>query len=618
MNSRSLPELPGQEIRIRLAIICIFVVASAATAAIIPSSNQIDWTQSGIPGGVAGASAIPNRATIYSTIRASAFGNDKADATVVIQSALNSCPANEVVYIPAGNYLIKGNITIPSNVTLRGAGPTQTILDAHGSGNALVTFGTGVIPRISSSVAIIGGATKGSNSITVSAASGISVGSLLMITELNDPTLVTIKGTESTCTWCDGGLGWNGTRAAGQTVLVTSVSGTTIRFFPALYMNYKSTLSPLATPFRAGCTNAGLENLQLYLNDTGYNENVLMQGSKYCWVLNVESNYADGDHFQAHYSYRGEIRHCYFHDGFIHGPGSTDDDVFIADKTSGYLVIDNILRRQHVGVMLNWGASGNVVAYNWFDGMFDSGSYNALFTAISMHGAHPMYNLIEGNIGMQVYLDSVWGSGSNNTMLRNWMKGITQVSNPLTGRGPPIGTPWWTCQADVAFQIGSPHLYDNFVGNIAGSPAQLAETSYNNRAKVLPSIGLVIAPAARSYDAASYNYTFGYGELSDDGRGAGDGPAAYNTATFSGEYQYANHAIYWNPNISSQTIPVSLFLSGKPSWFGNLAWPPVDPANPSSVTDSSIPAGYRWANGNGIEPGPDPGAEQPPGHGPRR
>jgi hypothetical protein len=73
-------------------------------------------------------------------------------------------------------------------------------------------------------------------------------------------------------------------------------------------MNYQSTLSPLATPFSAGCTNAGLENLQLYMNDTGYNENVLMQGCTYCWVLNIESNYADGDHFQAHFSYRGEIR----------------------------------------------------------------------------------------------------------------------------------------------------------------------------------------------------------------------------------------------------------------------------------------------------------------------
>jgi Pectate lyase superfamily protein len=80
---------------------------------------------------VAGASGIPNRTAIYATIDASAYGNDQTDATAAIQSALNNCPANEVVYIPAGTYLIKGSISIPSNVTLRGAGPTLTILDAR-------------------------------------------------------------------------------------------------------------------------------------------------------------------------------------------------------------------------------------------------------------------------------------------------------------------------------------------------------------------------------------------------------------------------------------------------------------------------------------------------------
>src|SRR5271166_8751 len=538
MKSRSLTQLNAQATRTCLRIMCVFIFAYTAGGAIIPPSNQIDWTQSGIPGG------IPNRTTIYSTINAATYGTDSTDATAAIQNALNSCPANQVVYIPAGTYRINGNITIPGNVTLRGAGPSSTILDAHGSGDAVVIFGSEITPNINTSVAITAGSTQGSSSVTLSSTTGIAVGSLLMITEINDPSFVTINGSEGACTWCDGGLGWNGTRVAGQTVKVTSVSGSTVGISPALYMTYKSTLSPLATPFSSGCVNAGLENLQLYMNNTGYNENVLMQGSANCWVLNIESNYADGDHFQAHFSYRGEIRHCYFHDGFVHGPGMTDDDVFIADKTSGFLVIDNILRRQHLGIMMNWGASGNVVAYNWFDGMFDSSGYNALFAAISMHGAHPMYNLIEGNIGMQIYLDSVWGSGSNNTMLRNWMKGITQVSDPLTGRGPLTGTPWWTPQADIAFQIGFPQVYDNFVGDIAGSPAQLAETSNN--------VGLLIAPASRSYDGATYSYTFGYGELSDDGSGAGDGPTAYNTATFSGEYEYANHAIYWNPNISSQ------------------------------------------------------------------
>lgn len=574
-----------------LAITCVLTCTHSAAGTIISAPNRIDWTQSGIPGG------IPARKTIYSTIRAAIYGSDSIDATAAIQSALNSCPANEVVYVPAGRYRINGKITIPSNVTLRGAGPSLTILDAHGSGNAVITFGSVTTPNISGSIAIIAGSTKGSGSITLSKTTGIAVGSLLMITELNDPSFVTINGSEGVCTWCDGGLGWNGTRAAGQTVMVTSISGRRIGISPPLYMNYSSSFSPLATPVRIGCINAGLENLQLYMNNTGYGENVLMQGSAYCWVLNIESNCSDGDHLQAHWSYRGEIRHSSFHDGFIHGPGSTDDDVFIADKTSGFLVIDNICTRQHVSIMLNWGASGNVIAYNYSTGNFDSGAYNALFTAISMHGSHPMFNLMEGNIGQQIYLDSVWGSGSNNTMLRNWIKGASLNQKPLTGRGPLTGRPWEEIQANRAMQIGFSHLNDNFVGNIVGSPEMLNLTFYNNGVTKLPSVGVLVAPSNRSYDAATYAYTFGYGELSDGGTGPGDGPAAFNSALIHGDYCFPTGAIIWNPKNSDHAIPNSLFLSGKPTWFGSLAWPPIDPNNPRSVSNTSIPAGYRFVNG---------------------
>jgi hypothetical protein len=44
------------------------------------------------------------------------------------------------------------------------------------------------------------------------------------------------------------------------------------------------------------------------------------------------------------------------------------------------------------------------------------------------------------------------------------------------------------------------------------------------------------------------------------------------------------------------TIPKSLFLAGKPGWFGDLAWPAFDPSRPNFSYDA-IPAGYRYVHG---------------------
>jgi hypothetical protein len=251
---------------------------------------------------------------------------------------------------------------------------------------------------VDAATGIAAGATAKSTSLTLQSASGLGVGSHLMVTQLNDPSYVTITTNNGSCTWCDGGIGWNGTRVQGQIVEVTGVSGNTVTISPALYLAYSRT--PLATPVSMGATNAGVENLQVYMNNSGFTANFLMQGASSSWIRNVESNYTDGNHADLHWSYRNEIRDSYFHDAWTHSAGSTDADIFIADKTSGTLVENNALRRLHQSIMLNWGAAGNVIAYNYIDNNFDSGGYNTLFGGLNVHGAHPMFNLWEGNMGL--------------------------------------------------------------------------------------------------------------------------------------------------------------------------------------------------------------------------
>src|SRR5215813_5912499 len=107
----------------------ILIVTSGATAWAAPWSGIIDptrvhdWSQ-------AGAGTIQNRTTICQTLNPGA-------TAAQINTAIQSCPAGQTVFLNAGTY----NLASPgivfnnkSNVTLRGAGPDQTQIKFSANG----------------------------------------------------------------------------------------------------------------------------------------------------------------------------------------------------------------------------------------------------------------------------------------------------------------------------------------------------------------------------------------------------------------------------------------------------------------------------------------------------
>jgi hypothetical protein len=535
---------------------------------ILDPTRAIDWSHVGVGG-------IPPRATACSTLNP----NGSNDMTATINSALSACSSGQAVVLASGTFRVNGNINVPANVTLRGAGANQTILDAHGSGSGVINLGSGspTYPGVS----VTSGATAGSTSIVVSSASGISVGTYLMITELNDSSYVTIQGGEGNCTWCDG---YGGTRARGQIVEVTSVAGTTIGFTRALYSAYSQT--PLVALMTA-TKYAGVEDLQVYSNNTGYVASFKMSGCAYCWIKGVESNYTDGDFVQVHYGYRDEVRDSYFSNAYAHSPGQTDSDVFIVNKTSASLVENNIIERGHASIMINWGAAGNVIAYNLTEGEFDSGSPNYAGGGIGFHGAHPQFNLLEGNITKGIEPDEIWGSSSTGTMFRNWTRGTTMACNPMKGRGTVNcsgSNGWWTFQGSRAMSIDHLATSYNFVGNVTGSDAQNALLAYGTQQTT--HVANLDYSSSRSYDSVNYNWTFGYGEGSDDGSGTGCAGSlnppchsanAYATSFLHGNYTHADGAINWANGVT-RTLPPSFYLSSTPAWWpSSLGFPAIGP-----------------------------------------
>ena len=62
-----------------------------------------------------------------------------------------------------------------------------------------------------------------------------------------------------------------------------------------------------------------------------------------------------------------------------------------------------------------------------------------------------------------------------------------------------------------------------------------------------------------------------------------DSTAVFDSAIIQGDYTYSDGTINWayggfsDSNASDHDLPTSMYLSSKPSWFGNIAWPPIGP-----------------------------------------
>jgi parallel beta-helix repeat protein len=550
-----------------ISIVCLIITSAilieSGFCEIIPPSRQVIWQgNAGVEGG------IPIRTNNCQTLTPG--GN--------IQTALNSCPAGQVVYLNSGTYTITSTLTIPANVTLRGAGVDSTILLSNSSVDPIVRIGSGYTEAVG--INITSGYTKGSSQIVVANASTISVGDLIRIDELNDATIpVTKEGYEGSCTWCGRD---NGNRVRAQVVKVTTKSGNTLNFTPAFFFNFSSGNIPQIQKLQTTTKYAGVENLTIKNGSSGGTSgrvNLDFYSAENCWVKNIKIDTCGKRGIDVRIdNYRIEVRDSYI-TGCLDAINSDTCYGLQLALSSNCLIENNIFYDTTDGPMLMWGASGNVVSYNYLYDVHRDKELDSWFWPDSWtHGAHTSFNLYEGNIMVSFASDFTWGSSSHNTFFRN----------RFLGKHPTFAWVEGTLQT-AAFNLGSINNFMNLVGNVLGTSGFHDGYEVNAPADIPSSkpiyiIGMfndarprqtVLRHANYDYYTNSTKYCDGSGEPGCQG---GDG---------------------------SHTLPSSLYLSSKPLWWGTLPWPAIGPdLNPMAGT---IPAKERY-EGMNIPPSNVPSA----------
>jgi len=567
------------------ALAALAPVAPAAAAplgaGVIPADRLTTWSP-GIPGG------IPAVTTVFRTIDAAAYGDDRTDATAAINGAIKaagevaSAARRQVVFLPAGRYRITGAIMLDrSHVVLRGAGPrlTHVRLDTKEDVSAVRV---GVFwPDYRPAVAVVGSVPRGARSITVADASGIQAGDVLQIDQLDDPSYV-VRGDQvyfkrgPRPTDAMGPSSPEGFRSVGQQVEVASKQGNVLTLTGPTHIAFDAPFSPQV--FKTATTRedepgtrfTGLEDLRV---TGGNNNNIFLMNVAYAWLRNVESDGdpakgpgANGAHVATIHAFRCEVRGCHVHHARKIDPGGGAYGITISNQSSDNLVEDNIVRVLNKPIVLSGSGGGNVVAYNYVDDAIIAHHQTWQETAVDAnHGSFAHHDLFEGNDTPNICSDSTHGNSGWQTFFRNRATGMNGTA-PRSLNIRAVGVDGFNRE-------------HTFVGNVLLQPGLKVDGERP-----------IVLSTSRATGGVPAVYRIGASTLGKSYESFDDG-TALRLLLRHGNFDYVTNAVEWAPGLS-RDLPPSLYLTARPAFFGAELWPFVDPLREPKV--GVLPARKRY------------------------
>jgi len=547
-------------------------------AGILDPARAIDWSKAGVRGG------IPQRTTICSTLSPGASVSQ-------INTAIANCPSGQVVYLNAGTYNLSGGIDFAgkSGVTLRGAGADQTHLVFSGSISCLgqaasICMRSGGYLSFNSpqnSATWTANFAKGTTVITLSGTANLSVGSLIVLDQLNDTSdngKVYICSTAPQCSNAGpAGGGVSGKREQLEFVTVTAISGNNVTISPPVSMpNWRSSQQPRATwTTSKPASGMGLEDMDISLKSATGRSGIMMAWVTDSWVKGVRSTYGPRNHVWFWEGAHNTVRDSHFYESQGHATEAYGVEHI---QGSHNLVENNIFRRVTGPMKSNGAGTGNVWSYNYSSDDVYTPSANWMMPSSSFHATGTGYVLHEGNQGSGLIADDVHGPSFFVTAFRNQWDGWETGKSAQT----------------VPIHIYTLDRYFNIIGNVLG------RSGYHKKYTSSPGSGS---------DCYYSIYAIGFGGNCYDGGGQFplNDPITLSSLMRWGNYDVVSAGarfvssevptgigLYSNPVPASQTLPPSFYLTSRPGWWGSMPWPAIGP----DVTGGDV-AGYSgraWRN----------------------
>ncbi len=574
-------------------------VPNTPWGSVLAPSRAMDWSQAGVAGGV------PNRTTICQTL------NPGATSTQ-INSAIASCPANQVVFLNAGTYsgLSGINFTGTNHVTLRGAGADQTLLVFsstvgcnEASGTLVCIGGTDNNWKggPSNTASWTAGYSVGTTQVTLSSVTNLKVGNIIILDQLDDDQTgcdtggIFVSQIITACTvgspvapgingpyslQGNGGGSQRSGRQQQEIHLVAGCNGSTTAGFACsgtnvvvtlaeglIMPNWRSGQTPQAWWPTTPITGDGIENLTVNGTNVANGTGVQFKNASNSWVKGVRIIDTNRAHVQ-----RDLVTHITERDSYQFmtqnsATQSYGDECF---GDSFGLVENNIFHAVAGPVVINSACVGMVISYNFAINDYYTPSPGWNETGSSLHTSGVAFILYEGNSWNQVESDVFHGTHHLVTQFRN---SDAETQPVCFSSGSSYATAIYAaCNNNLSQRTMAFSRFYNFVGNVIGTAG--VQVGYQSGNPAIWSIG-------NGNSANGVN-------VSSDPNVATTMMRWGNYDTFNAAATFSSaevpsaltgvQAPFSNPLPASQNLPASFYLSAKPSWWpAAKPWPGIGP-----------------------------------------
>ena len=366
---------------------------------ILPQERIIEWEKAG-----RFVDFNPTEIIDITSLGAPSDGSAPVES-YIIQAIDELGSEGGIVYLPTGTYWLSAPVTLSSRIILRGDGIGKTLVQINHSGEAdhgIIVSGltTDYQEPIASPLP------KGTKQFIVDNPGDLAAGEYVVIQEDDQDLINDVWATYSTA----------------QINQVKSISGNLVRMRSPLRREFREQMGPRILRMEPA-ELVGIENLSLERLDASNEQvaNIFFDITANCWIKCIESKYCNWSHIELRRANNCEVSGSYIRDAWDHGGGGKGYGVTVQYTSSENLVFNNIFERLRHSILLQSGANGNVISYNYSRDPYWTGTILPPDAAgeLVLHGNYPYSNLFEGNIVQNVAIDDSHGfQGPNNTFLR--------------------------------------------------------------------------------------------------------------------------------------------------------------------------------------------------------
>ncbi len=378
-------------------ILIIILLQLKFLTAQIPQYRLSHWKKAGIIN-------LNNTSNVIYAEDFGLIGNNTYVNDTAILNAINSLGSNGgIIEFNEGTFLFNQPITLKSNITLKGKG-NKSILNFnlnHENTSCIIISGnkeTDIFPLLTTE--------KKDSILNTAGPHQMIKGDVFQI--FHQDSFLAFSS------WARGSIGQicyiEDSINLSQFKITTELRQS---FIPANNSRYVK-IKPI--------NNVSIQCLKIIRLDStiGQTSNIEFNYATNCLIKNVHSENCNFGHITFNQSIHNEVSNCYFTKAFAYGGGGQGYGVVLQSTSGENLITNNRFEHLRHSVLLQMGANGNVISYNYsLDPYWESTVTNSAGDMVC-HGNYVHHNLFEGNVCQNIVIDNSHGkNGPYNTFFRN-------------------------------------------------------------------------------------------------------------------------------------------------------------------------------------------------------